>query len=117
MDTLMAQNVVKNKDYSFQGVKREGMGYKTKALLVFVLCMLVNMQITTQYIASAFGYHSALGWSISLKGVLVYPFYRSLYWLYILMSTYEESRSKIAATSAFIFSVGMMLSVYAAKKC
>ena len=113
----MAQNVVKNKDYSFQGVKREGMGYKTKALLVFILCMLVNMQITTQYIASAFGYHSALGWSISLKGVLVYPFYRSLYWLYILMSTYEESRSKIAATSAFIFSVGMMLSVYAAKKC
>ena len=113
----MAQNVVKTKDYSFQGVKREGMGYRKKALIVFTLCMAVNLQITTQYIASAFGHHPALGWSVSVKGVLIYPFYRGLYWLCVLMSAYDESRSATAATSAFIFSVGMMISVYAARKC
>jgi type IV secretion system protein VirD4 len=113
----MAQNIVKTRDYSFRGVRREGMSYRVKALLIFTLCMIATLQFTAQYVAYAFEYHPALGWSIPVKGVRVYPFYRAAHWLYVLMSAYEESRSDVAAKSAFIFSAGMLISVSAARKC
>ena len=59
----MARNVVKNQNYSFQGLKREGMGYRAKALLIFSFCTLLNLQLTAQYIAHAYDYdyHPYLG--------------------------------------------------------
>ncbi|GHV47407.1 conjugal transfer protein TraG [Synergistales bacterium] len=114
----MPQNIVRTKDYSFRGVKREGLGYKTKALIIFSVCVVITLQITAQYIAYAYGYHPALGWSFSpIQGYRIYPFYRAVYWLYELMRTYEESRSTVAATSAFIFSAGLIISAYSARKC
>ena len=113
----MARNVVKTQDYSFQGVKKEGMGYRAKALLIFTGCTLLNLQLTAQYIAHAYDYHPALGWFIEIRGYAIYPLIRAPYWLYVLMSTYEESRSSVAAMSAFIFSAGLLISVFAARKC
>jgi len=113
----MARNVVKTQDYSFQGVKREGMSYRIKAFLIFLFCTLLNLQITAQYIAHAYDYHPFLGWFVTIKGYPIYPFFNSPYWLYVLMSHYEQSRSSIAAMSAFIFSSGLMIAVFAARKC
>ncbi|MCL2009133.1 MAG: type IV secretory system conjugative DNA transfer family protein, partial [Synergistaceae bacterium] len=114
----MARNIVKTRDYSFQGVKREGMDYRIKAAAIFAVCLFITLQVTAQYVAYAFENHPALGWSIfTVMGYRVYPFYRALYWLYALMSAYEESRSSIAAMSAFIFSVGLIISAFAARNC
>lgn len=114
----MARNIVKTRDYSFRGVKREGISYKTKTTLVFVICLVITLQATAQYVAYAFGNHSALGWSwLAVKGYRLYPFYRSAYWLYILMSAYDESTANIAAMSSFIFASGLIASVFAAKQC
>jgi type IV secretion system protein VirD4 len=113
----MARNIVKTRDYSFRGVKREGLSYRVKALLIFAVCLILTLQATVQYVAYAFGYHPALGWSFPMAGYRVYPFYRAVYWLYVLMSAYEESRSSIAAMSAFIFSAGMIISAFAARRC
>ncbi|MDR1377170.1 MAG: type IV secretory system conjugative DNA transfer family protein [Synergistaceae bacterium] len=113
----MARNIVKTRDYSFRGVKREGMSYKAKATIVFVVCLVLTLQATAQYIAYTFENHPVLGWSFPMVGYRVYPFYRAAYWLYILMSTYEESRSSVAAMSAFVFSTGLIISACAARHC
>jgi type IV secretion system protein VirD4 len=113
----MARNVVKTRDYSFRGLKREGTDYRVKAAALFAACLFLTLQATAQYIAYAFGHHPALGWSFTMRGYHLYPFYRAAYWLYILMSAYEKSRSSIAATSAFIFSVGLIISAFAARRC
>ncbi|MDR2779947.1 MAG: type IV secretory system conjugative DNA transfer family protein, partial [Synergistaceae bacterium] len=113
----MARNIVKTSDYSFRGVKPEGMSYKVKALLIFAVCLTITLQATAQYVAHAFGHHPALGWSFPVMGYRAYPFYRAVYWLYVLMSAYEKSRSNVAATSAFIFSSGLILSAFAARRC
>lgn len=112
----MARNIVKTQDYSFQGLKREGVDHRIKALIAFAVCTVMNFQVTVQYIAWAFGHHPALGWSVSVKGFHLYPFYRAPYWLYLLMSSYEASNSRLAVTSAFTFTVGMLVSVFAARK-
>ncbi|MDL2263054.1 type IV secretory system conjugative DNA transfer family protein [Synergistaceae bacterium OttesenSCG-928-I11] len=112
----MARNVVRTRDYSFQGLKKEGMSYRTKAIIAFVLCTLVNLQITAQYIAHAYDYHPYLGWYISLGGFRLYPLFKAPFWLYTLMSAYEESRSSVAAMSAFVFSCGLLIAVFAARK-
>jgi type IV secretion system protein VirD4 len=112
----MARNIVKTNDYSFRGVKREGIDYRVKAAIAFTLCLFLTLQATAQYVAYAFGHNPALGWRFTVEGYSIYPFYRAVYWLYILMSAYEESRSTIAATSAFIFSVGLILSAFAARR-
>ena len=113
----MARNIVKTRDYSFRGVKREGMDYRTRAAIIFAVCLVITLQVTAQYIAYAFENHPALGWSFTVRGYHVYPFYRAAYWLYVLMSAYEESRSNIAAMSAFIFSTGLIISAFAARNC
>ena len=113
----MARNIVKTRDYSFRGVKREGMSYKAKAAVVFTVCLLITLQATAQYVAYAYGHHPALGWSFPLGNYRVYPFYKAAYWLYILMSAYDESRSQVAAMSAFIFSAGLIISAFAARRC
>lgn len=112
----MAHNVVKTRDYSFQGLKREGLGYRTKAIIAFVLCTLINLQVTAQYIAHAYDYHPYLGWYIPLGGYRLYPLFKAPYWLYTLMSAYEKSRSSIAAMSAFVFSSGLLIAIFAARK-
>jgi type IV secretion system protein VirD4 len=113
----MARNIVKTRDYSFRGVKREGISYKIKALIIFIVCLIFTLQATAQYVAYAYGYHPTLGWSFPLGKYRVYPFYKAVYWLYVLMSAYEESRSSVAAMSAFIFSVGLIISAFAARRC
>ncbi|MDR1510939.1 MAG: type IV secretory system conjugative DNA transfer family protein [Synergistaceae bacterium] len=113
----MARNVVKTRDYSFRGLKREGIDYRAKAAIAFAVCLFFTLQATAQYVAYAFGYHPALGWSFPVVGYRVYPFYRAAYWLYVLMSAYEESRSSVAAMSAFIFSAGLIISAFAARRC
>jgi type IV secretion system protein VirD4 len=113
----MARNIVKTKDYSFQGVKREGIDYRIKAAVIFAVCFILTLQATAQYVGYAFRHHQALGWSFPVAGYHVYPLYKAVYWLYILMSAYEESRSNTAAMSAFIFSAGMIISAFAARRC
>ncbi|MDR0764637.1 MAG: hypothetical protein LBE65_03490 [Synergistaceae bacterium] len=113
----MARNVVKTRDYSFRGLKREGISYKVKAMIILAVCLVLTLQATAQYVAYAFGHNPALGWRFTVKGYSIYPFYRALYWLYVLMSTYEESRSNVAAMSAFVFSFGLILSAFAARRC
>jgi type IV secretion system protein VirD4 len=113
----MARNIVKTRDYSFRGLKREGMSYRVKAAVVFAACLFLTLQATAQYVAHAFGNHPALGWSFPMAGYRIYPFYRAVYWLYILMSAYEKSRSNIAAMTAFIFSGGLIISAFAARRC
>jgi len=113
----MARNIVKTQDYSFQGLKREGLNYRIKAAIILAVCLIITLQATTQYIAYAFEHHPALGWSFTVMGYHIYPFYRGAYWLYILMSSYEETRSGIAVTSAFIFSAGLIISAFAARSC
>jgi type IV secretion system protein VirD4 len=114
----MARTIVQTRDYSFRGVKREGISYKAKAAIAFALCLILTLQATAQYIAYAYGYHPALGWNIPVLGKFrVYPFYRAVYWVYVLMSAYEESRSSIAAMSAFIFSAGLIISAFTARRC
>ncbi|MDR1508904.1 MAG: type IV secretory system conjugative DNA transfer family protein [Synergistaceae bacterium] len=113
----MARNVVKTRDYSFRGLKKEGLSYKVKAMIILAVCLLLTLQATAQYVAYAFGHDPALGWRFTVKGYSIYPFYRAIYWLYVLMSTYEESRSNVAAMSAFVFSFGLILSAFAARRC
>jgi type IV secretion system protein VirD4 len=113
----MARNVVKTRDYSFRGLKKEGLSYKVKAMIILAVCLVLTLQATAQYVAYAFGHDPALGWRFTVKGYSIYPFYRAIYWLYVLMSTYEESRSNVAAMSAFVFSLGLILSAFAARRC
>jgi type IV secretion system protein VirD4 len=113
----MARNIVKTRDYSFRGVKREGISYKTKALVIFIVCLTITLQATAQYVGYAFEHHPALGWYFPAGGHRIYPFYRAAYWLYALMSAYDESRSSVAAMSAFIFSAGLIISAFAARRC
>jgi type IV secretion system protein VirD4 len=113
----MARNIVKTRDYSFRGVKREGISYKVKAAVVFTVSFVLTLQAAAQYIAYAFGHNPALGWRFLVKGYPVYPFYKAVHWLYVLMSAYDESRSNIAAMSAFIFSAGLIISAFAARRC
>ncbi|MDR0615927.1 MAG: type IV secretory system conjugative DNA transfer family protein, partial [Synergistaceae bacterium] len=113
----MARNIVKTRDYSFRGLKRDGMDYRIKAAIIFAVCFIVTLQATAQYAAHAFGNHPALGWSFPALGYRVYPFCRAVYWLYVLMSAFEESRSQIAAMTAFIFSAGLIISAFAARRC
>ena len=113
----MARNVVKTRDYSFRGLKREGLSYKVKAMIILVICLILTLQVTAQYVGYAFGHNPALGWRFTVKGYSIYPFYRAVYWIYVLMSTYDESRSNVAAMSAFVFSFGLILSAFAARRC
>ncbi|MDR0616347.1 MAG: type IV secretory system conjugative DNA transfer family protein, partial [Synergistaceae bacterium] len=113
----MARNIVKTRDYSFRGVKPEGIDYRIKAAAVLIAGILITLQAAAQYVAHAFGNHPALGWSFPVLVYRVYPLYRAVYWLYVLMSAYEQSRSNIAAMSAFIFSAGLILSAFAARRC
>jgi type IV secretion system protein VirD4 len=112
----MARNIVKTRDYSFRGVKREGMDYRVKAAAVLGVCLFLTLQATAQYVAYAFGNHPALGWSFPVMGYRVYPFYRAIHWLYVLMSAYEKSRSNTAAATAFIFSAGLIISAFTARR-
>ena len=114
----MARNIVKTRDYSFREIKNEGMDYKVKALIIFVVCLVISLQVTTQYIAYAFGNHPALGWSLfTVKGYHIYPFYRVIYWLYVLLPTNNKSILNITIITTFIFSMGLLISAFAAKQC
>jgi hypothetical protein len=55
----MARNVVKTRDYSFRGIKKEGVSYKVKASVILVVCLILTLQVTAQYIAYAFGHSPA----------------------------------------------------------
>jgi type IV secretion system protein VirD4 len=112
----MAQNFVRTKDYSFRGLKREGMSCRAKAAAAFAVCIAATLQATAQYVAYAFNYDPALGWHFTFMGYYVYPFYRAAYWLYVLMSHYEESRSQVAVMSSMIFSSGLIVSAFASRR-
>jgi type IV secretion system protein VirD4 len=107
----MARNEVRTGDYSFQ---REGSGldYRVKAFISFCICIVLTLQATAQFIAYQYMHHPALGWRINLLGYPVYPFYRAAYWLFELMWTYEETRSNVAAMSAFVFAAGLLMSAF-----
>ena len=104
----MARSIVKTKGYSLQ---KDSSYRRIKAFLIFILCLALNFQLIAQYIAYAFNYNEALGYYFSIKGYSVYPFYKSAYWLYILMSQYEAGRSNIAVMSAFLFTFGLLASI------
>jgi type IV secretion system protein VirD4 len=106
----MARNEIQTLDYSFRS-KKGARNYWKTALAIFCACFAVTLQVTTQYIAYEFAYHPALGWHFNLVGYPVYPFYRAAYWLYVLLSAYEASRSNLAAMSAFVFASGLLASV------
>ena len=44
----MARNIVKTRDYSFRGLKRDGMDYRIKAAIIFAVCLIVTLQATAQ---------------------------------------------------------------------
>lgn len=111
----MAKNLVRTQDYSFHG-NGGSSKRRTKALCIFFGCLAVVLQLTTQVIAYYFHFHPALGWYIPVGGYRVYPLYRALYWIYELLSAYDQTRSNLASTSAFLFAMGMLLSALAAKK-
>ena len=110
----MPRSVVKTEGYSLESKK--GISKRVKALIVFALMIVAALQMTAQYIAYAFNYDAALGWHFVIKGYMIYPFYRAVYWLYVLMSTYQAGRSGIAVTSSLIFSAGLILSVFIARQ-
>ena len=104
----MARNEIRTAGYSFQGhdAKR---GYRIKALIIFLICFIVTLQVTAQFIAYQFEHHPALGWRTGVGEFQIYPFYRAACWLYELMRAYEKSRSNLAAMSAFVFASGLLL--------
>jgi type IV secretion system protein VirD4 len=109
----MPRSVVKTEGFSLDSKK--GISKRLKAFIVFVFMIILSLQLTAQYIAYAFNYDAALGWCFNINGYLIYPFYRAAYWLYVLMSTYQSGRSNIAVLSSFIFSAGLILSVFIAR--
>jgi type IV secretion system protein VirD4 len=114
----MARNIVRNSDFSFRGLKREGLDYRVKTAVLSAVCLILTLQATAQYVAYAFGYHEALGWVLfRVKGYPVYPFYRAAYWLYVLLSDYDEALANTAAKSAFIFAGGLIITAFASRRC
>jgi type IV secretion system protein VirD4 len=107
----MARNEIRAGSYSFQSSK-EDKGYRKKAFALFCCCLVVTLQVTGQYIAHQYMHHPVLGWRVHLLGYPAYPFYRAAYWLFELMRTYEQSRSNIAAMSAFVFASGLLISAF-----
>ena len=110
----MTRNVVKTQGY-VQGGKGNAKR-RSRAIRLFFACMLFVLQLTAQVIAHHFGYHPALGWSVPVKGYRLYPFYRALYWLYELLSTYDQTRSSLATSCSFLVAMGMLISMLVAKK-
>ena len=110
----MTRNVVKTQGY-VQG-NNENAKRRSRAVLLFFICMVPVLQLTAQVIAHHFNYHPALGWSIPVKGYRAYPFYRALYWLYELLSTYDQTRSDLALSCSFLVAMGMLISALIAKK-
>jgi type IV secretion system protein VirD4 len=111
----MPRTIIRTRDYSFRGVKTERLDYRAKTAIVFAIGAVLTLQAVAQYVGYAYGHHPALGWRLVVGGYSLYPFYRAAYWLYTLMSSYEETRSSVAAMSAFLFSVGLILSAFAAR--
>jgi type IV secretion system protein VirD4 len=105
----MARNEIQTPNYSFKTKKET---YWKTALVICCACLAVTLQVTAQYIAYQFAYHPALGWHVNVLGYPVYPFYRAAYWLYVLLSAYEASRSNLSAMSAFIFAFGLLASAF-----
>jgi len=109
----MARSIVRTEGFSL-GLKK-GISRRLKAFVVFILLIVLTLQITAQYIAYAFNYDLALGWYFNINGLLIYPFYRAAYWLYILLSTYRGGGSNIVVISSCIFSLGMLMSAFIAR--
>ena len=111
----MPRSIVKSKAFS---LRRTSPGRRLGTVWVLLVGFCLAMQAATQYIAWSLDFHSALGPPLlQVAGCPIYPFYRGMYWLRLLLGDPASAERNVTRMGMLIFAGGCLVSIFLARLC